>query len=492
MRVALAGLFHESNTFNPLLTQYEDYQTTRLLRGEEIPAVMADTDSEVAGFLTGSFESVPVSVAWTWPLGPLTRDCFERVLGDLLDGLRARGPYDGVLLSLHGAMVAEGVPDADAQILAAVREVIGGIPLIATFDLHANLHPRMAALADALIGYRTYPHVDLRARGVEAARLMERTLSGAVRPVCAIAKPPLMPHIMTMLTASGPAAEVLAVADQERAERALLSTSVAFGFAYADLPHLGLATVAVANGSRAAAQEAADAIAAAAWERRPRFWLDLPTPAEAVAQALAAPSGPVVLADIGDNVGGGTPGDGTFLLQELIAQRAREAVLLLADPQAVEACVRAGVGRSLDLPVGGRRDTLHGAPVALTGRVKALTDGVFRNRGPMRDGLVDDQGTTAVLACDIGHLVLTSRRMPSWNLEQLRAVGLEPTRQRILVCKGALAHRAAYQPIATAMIDVDTPGVTPADYRRFTYQHARRPLWRLDEQATWPLPGGAA
>lgn len=484
MRVALAGLFHESNTFNPHLTTLEDYRSARLLTGAAIVESLAGTDSEMAGFLEGNYESLPISVAWAWPKGTLERSCFDTLLDDLCDRLTAAKPFDGCLLTLHGAMVAEGVPDADAVILDRVRATIGDVPLIATFDLHANLHPRMAAAADALIGYRTYPHVDLADRGREAARLMERTLAGEVRPVCEMVKLPFQPHIMTMPTAAGPARELYEEVERVRDEAGLLSTSVALGFGYADVPHLGLATIAVADGDREAARAGAERLADEAWARRERFWVDLPGPTEAVAEAIASEVGPVVLADIGDNVGGGTPGDSTFLLQELIAQEARGTVMVLYDPEAVQACAAAGVGQTLIVRVGGKQDDLHGAPVEVTGQVAALTDGLFRNQGPMRDQLVDDQGLTAVLGFAQGKLVLTSKRMPSWNLEQLRSCGIEPTREKIIVCKGALAHRAAYQPIAAKLIDVDTDGVTPADYRRLPFETVQRPLWRFDEEVS--------
>lgn len=485
MRVALAGFFHESNTFNTAGTGLAEYRAGRLLRGGAIVDALAGTDSEVGGFLTGDFDAIPAYVAWAWPAGPLTRATFDHLRVELLAALADSEPFDGILLTLHGAMVADGVPDADAQVLDQVVALAAGRPVIATFDLHANLHPRMASAATALIGYRTYPHIDLADRGAEAARLMERTLAGHVRPVCASRQAPFVPHIMTMPTADGPAAELYAVADAVRDELGLLSTSVALGFAYADVPHLGLTAVAVADGELALAEEGAKRIAAAAWARRERFWVDLPGPAEAIAAAISSDRTPVVLADIGDNVGGGTPGDGTWLLTALLAQGARDALVLLYDPEAVQACVAAGVGQPVALSVGGKQDTHHGPTVEVLGRVRALTDGVFRNVGPMRDGLVDDQGLTAVVEIDCGTLVLTSLRMPSWNLSQYRACGLEPTRQRVIVCKGALAHRAAYAPIAGQMIDVDTPGVTPADYRRLPFKHAPRPLWRLDEHVDW-------
>ncbi|MBM3947578.1 MAG: hypothetical protein FJ315_09330, partial [SAR202 cluster bacterium] len=209
---------------------------------------------------------------------------------------------------------------------------------------------------------------------------------------------------------------------------------------------------------------------------------ELPDAAEAVRQALAAPpgEGPVVLADLADNVGGGAPGDGTVLLKELLRQGARGAVVLLADPEAVAACVRAGVRADVRLRVGGRVDRMHGDPVEVEGRVRLVADGVFRNRGPMRDGLVDDMGRTAVLETAGVTLVLTERRLAMWNLEQLRAVGIEPRYQNVIVCKGAIAHRAAYAPIARRLIEVETPGSCAGDIRQFTYHHIHRPLWPLD------------
>jgi microcystin degradation protein MlrC len=190
--------------------------------------------------------------------------------------------------------------------------------------------------------------------------------------------------------------------------------------------------------------------------------------------------GPVVLADVADNVGGGSPGDGTVLLAELIRQGAKGALVLIADPEAVHACLRAGVRETVTVAVGGKVDRMHGEPVTVTGRVRALTDGVFRNRGPMRDGLVDDQGRTAVLDVDGITLVLTERKLPMWNLQQLRSCGIEPTEQRIIVCKGAIAHRAAYAPIAQQLIEVETPGCCSGDVRRFDYQQIRRPLYPID------------
>lgn len=487
MRIAIGGFFHESNTFCRPFTELADYERTRLYRGAEMIAPLKGTDTEIGGFLTGAeelgFEVVPTYYAWAWPAGPLTDDCFRTILDRIKAEIEAAGPVDGVLFQLHGAMVTQSEDDPDGTILAEVRSCLGpGVPLVATFDLHANLSPLMVSACDALIGYDTYPHVDLHDRGREAAGLIVRMLNGEVRPTMALSKPPLMPHIVRQRTADGPMAELIALAKEAEGQPGVLSVSVAAGFAYADVPRMGMGILVITDSDPELAAEVAETLSEEAWARRERFTETLPEPAAAVRMALECDpaGGPVVLADVADNVGGGSPGDGTVLLAELLRQEAKGALVLIADPEAVHACLQAGVRETVTVAVGGKVDRMHGEPVTVTGRVRALTDGVFRNRGPMRDRLVDDQGRTAVLDVDGLTLVLTERKLPMWNLQQLRSCGIEPTEQRIIVCKGAIAHRAAYAPIAQQLIEVETPGCCSGDVRRFDYQQIRRPLYPID------------
>jgi microcystin degradation protein MlrC len=487
LRIGIGGFFHESNTFVRPYTTLADYERTRLYARADMLDPMRDTDTEIGGFLAGAeeygFEAVATYYAWAWPAGPLTDDCFQTILERLKDAVSNCGQLDGMLLQVHGAMVAESDDDPDGTIIAEVRSCLPlGCPLIVSFDLHANLSPLMVSSCDALIGYQTYPHVDLNARGRDAAALMVRTLRGEVRPTMALAKPPLMPHIVQQRTVSGPMAEMAALAREAERQSGVVSVTVAAGFAYADVARMGMGIVAVTDGDDVLAAEIAQSLSDEAWARREAFTTVLPDAKKAVQEAVSSPrgGGPVVLADLADNVGGGAPGDGTVLLAELLAQKAEGAVVVLADAKAVECCVRAGVRERVNLRVGGKTDGMHGAPISVAGRVRALTDGIFRNIGPMRDGLVDDMGRTAVLDVDGLLLVLTERKLPQWNLEQLRSVGIEPSRQRIIVCKGAIAHRAAYEPIASRLIEVETPGSCAGDVRRFEYRNVRRPLFPLD------------
>ncbi len=496
MRIAIGGFFHESNTFCRPLTTLADYERTGLYRGAKMIAPRRNTDTEVGGFLAAAdelgFEVVPTVLAWAWPGGPLEDACFRAILDEVTTSLRAAfdgpEPPDGVLFQLHGAMVTESDEDPDGTILTEVRAALPpGIPLVVTFDMHANLSPLMVSRCDALIGYNTYPHVDLHAVGREAAQLLVRMLQEEIRPVMSLSKPPLMPHIVRQRTADGPMSEMMALAREAERTPGMLRVSVAAGFPYADVPRMGMGVLAISEGDPDVAADVAETLAAEAWARREAFMATLPDAATAVAEALSTDtsSGPVVLADVADNVGGGAPGDGTFLLAALLrAQSAGQTlagcVVMLADPEAVAACIHAGVRATLDVTVGGKVDRLHGEPVTVTGRVRALTDGVFRNIGPMRDGLVDDMGRVAVMDVDGLTLILTERKLPMWNLEQLRSLGIEPTRQRLIVCKGAVAHRAAYLPIASRTVEVETPGSCAGDVRSFQYRNIRRPLFPLD------------
>jgi microcystin degradation protein MlrC len=330
-----------------------------------------------------------------------------------------------------------------------------------------------------MLGYDTYPHIDQKERGLEAAAILDRIWRTGFRPKMALAQRPLFPHILGQLTDRAPMSDAIAIAHELEQNPEIVCVSVAAGFPYCDVPEAGLSVYAVA-GHLESAQRAADQIADHLWSRRGEFHRSLPDTPNAVRRAIENPSGLTVLVDVGDNLGAGTPGDGTVILNELLVQHAQDALVLLCDPEAVATAARAGVRERVHLKAGGKTDRYHGDPVEVEGSVLTLSDGIFRNIGPMRDGVVDDQGRTAVIRSGGVLLVLTERRMPMWNLEQLRRLGIEPTRLRIVVVKAAIAYRAAYAPIAKQIIEVDTPGLASADIKRYSYHHLRRPIYPLD------------
>jgi microcystin degradation protein MlrC len=483
-RIAIGGIYHESNTFFSQPMTMERFAEGQLHYGDEIPSHWAGTCSEMHGFLQGAeryrWQAVPTLMAWGMPSGRVTGETFATLVEDLVARLQSAAPLDGVLLSLHGAMVSEHYLDADGEILRRVRAAIGDrVPLVVTLDFHANLTEEMVRWPDAMIGYKTYPHVDQVERGLEAAEILHRILQQGLRPKMALQRRPLLPHILSQSTERPPMAEVIAAAGEQEKNRGMLNLSVFAGFPYTDVPQAGFSVLATGESTdlaEAAAREIADSV----WHRRAEFAREIPQPAEAVRQALAFSEGLTILVDVGDNVGAGTPGDGTVLLAELLQRKAEGAFVLLCDPQAVAACSEAGVRQQITCHVGGKSDPHHGSPLSITGTVRSLSDGVFRNVGLMRDGVLEDQGRTALVAVGGTLVMLTERRMPMWNLQQLRAMGIEPTRLRIIVVKAAIAYRAAYAPIASRIIEVDTPGLSAADVRHFHYTRLQRPVFPLD------------
>ncbi|MGH2425186.1 MAG: M81 family metallopeptidase, partial [bacterium] len=403
------------------------------------------------------------------------------LVDDLVQAVRAAAPLDGVLLALHGAMAADGTPDGDGEIAARIREVVGPeVPIAVELDLHANISKRLVDIVNILTGYDTYPHIDIYDRAVEAGTLLARTLRKDIRPALARAAVPLLLVPQMQQTSRPPLADLMEEAHRLEANVGMLAITVAGGFCYADVPHAGVCVVAMSDGNRAQAEDAARRIARQAWAQREAFAVHNVSPAEGVAKAVRADRGLVVVVDVGDNIGGGGPGDGTILFQQLMAVDAQGAVVAIADAQAVAAAVEAGVGGTMRTTVGGKVDDRHGAPVTVSGIVRAITDGRYVNRGSYMTGAVVEMGRSAVVQVGGIELLLTERKSSPFDLEQLRSVGIEPTQRQIIVVKAAIAWRAAYEPIATEIIEVDTPGVTSTDLSTFTFTRLRRPIYPLD------------
>lgn len=492
MRFAALGMSHETNTFANGVTDYAAFETTGVLRGSEIVHAYRDSHATMAGYLEAGdrfgIHVVPLMYAHTQPSGMITREAFTRITDELVDLLRTQGPWDGVLLAQHGAAVADGYPDADGEIVSRVRAAVGPeTPVGLSLDMHANLSRRMVEGTTVTVLYRTNPHVDPRPRALECAELVVRAARGEIRPAQALETPPVVINILQQFTGAEPMRGIIGDLEAALARPGMLSASVAEGYPYADVAEMGMAFLAVHDGDPAAARDAARWMARRAWERRGDFQGHAVEPEEAIKIAMAAPRGPVVLMDVGDNVGGGSPGDSTILLT--VARRLGAPGLLATvyDPQAVAACTAAGVRADVTLAVGGKTDTLHGAPFELHGTVRVIADGRFEEPTPVHGGQrYFDAGPTVVLDTTDEHtVVLTSRRMPTTSLQQMYSIGIRPEAQRILVAKGVVAPRAAYEPIAAQIVLVNTPGVTTADLFRFTYHRRRRPLYPFEPDAAY-------
>ena len=493
-RIGVMGFIHESNTFSVTPTTYEHFEQISLTRGKELIERWTGGNHELSGFLEGAesngLEPVPLMAAFAMPSGAVVRETFEAIAEQTIDALKAAMPVDGLYLGLHGATVSEEFPDADGEMARRLREVVGpDVPVVMTLDLHANVSPGMVANADATTIYRSNPHLDQKARGLEAASLLGRTLRGEIRPVQALECPPLIISIAKQYTDEDPAKGLYEDVESVLKWPGILSASVAMGFYYADVEEMGATFLAVADHDRDLARKAARWMAQRAWDRREEFQAELPSAAEAVAMAMEAAEAPVVLLDIGDNVGGGSPGDSTLILAEIVAQKASNAMVVLFDAESVARCVEAGVRNPVKLQVGGKTDGRHGSPVSVQGRVRMISDGIFQEPEVRHGGWGSfDQGVTAVVETPEQHtLILTSVKMAPVSLEQVKSQGVKPESKKILVAKGVIAPRAAYNPVAARTILVDTPGATCVNPAGFTFHHRRRPIYPLELEARYPL-----
>ena len=486
MRFITGGIMHETHTFSVEPTAVE---MLPIVRGEECWRY-AGTNHSLGGVIDAcrerGIELAPTMLVDCVSTGTPDRETFEALLTELIERIESSLPAEGIVLTLHGAMVAEGYPDAEGEIARRVRALVGpSVPIAITLDFHANIGQAMVDAATVVTTYDTYPHIDAGARAREAVDLLSRTVTGEIRPAMALVKPPLAPVPQAQMTSVPPFKTLLERAFAMESSGRALTVTVAGGFAYADVPDAGMSLLVTTDGDPGLAHALAAELAELAWSLRDDMLIRNVPPAEAVAQAIAYPEGPVMLVDVGDNVGGGTPGDGTVLLAELLRQGAEDATVLIADPEAVQAAIAAGVRNRVQLTVGGKTDRLHGDPVAVEGDVRLITDGRWVHEGPENAGVPVEMGPTVVVRCGGVNLVLASKKCMPGDQQQLKSVGIIPAEQKMIVVKAAVRWRGGYGPIAKHAIHVDTPGLGSVDLSRFDYHAIRRPIFPLDQDFDW-------
>ncbi len=487
--VAVGSIMHESNSFNPAKTTLADFTSVDV--GSGIGDRWAKGNTEVAGFIEGGleagFDMRPTLYTGATPKGAVTKEAFETLTAELIRRIQAVPNADAVYLALHGAMFAEEYPQGDEEIIRRVRKAIGPkMPFVVTHDYHANISPVIAELCDVLVVYKQNPHIDTKERGLQAANILRRWLTGEVKPTQAIVKPPMLYNIVFQNTNAEPFRSLTQASIELEKNPKVLAASVTGGYQYNDCPWIGPAIVVVTDNDPALAQREAQRLADMMWATRDQIRLNLPDAATAVRNAMKAKRHPVTLFDIGDNVGGGSAADSTFLLQEFLTQKADGWVIVLYDPAAVEAAKKAGVDGAFDMPVGGKSDDAHGKPVRVAGKVRSLHSGRYIETEKRHGGQrYYDNGHCAVIEAEgstpdsLNLLVVTAKRSTPMSLHQIVSLGIYPERQKILVAKGTVAPRAAYEPVSKEIVLVDTPGATSVNPARYTFRNVRPNVWGM-------------
>jgi microcystin degradation protein MlrC len=499
-RIAVGGFQHETNTFAPQRATWADFERADawpgFVRGPELIDAVEGFNLPIAGAVKTlqelGHELVPLCWCSAPPSSYVERDAYEKVAGWILDDLAAGGPFDGIYLDLHGAMVAEHHEDGEGELLRRIRALVGDrMPLVTSLDYHTNLTPEMVRYASAMIGYRTYPHIDMAATGSRAAQLLDRLLKDRRPLYKAYRQIDFLIPLVWQSTLMEPAKGIFAlIEDIERGSdrsgapggshnQGIVSITHTPGFPPADIKECGAALV-VYGHDRGAAEAAADRLAAAIREREAGFAGKLYTPDEAVIEALRLAKGatkPVLLADVQDNPGAGGTSDTVGLLRALIAHRAKGAVIgMIVDPEAAEMATAAGEGALLDRGIGAKIGYAGEVPVEARWRVVRLGSGIFTGTGPMYGGAKFQIGPMALVTDEASGVsaVLAAKRIQAVDQEMFRHVGVEPAEVPILALKSTVHFRAHFQPIAEAILCVNSPGAHVSDPAELPYRHLRK------------------
>ena len=488
MRLVMAVMKHETNTFSPVPTPIERfaYGAAAPPSGPAVYDAYKGTGSALAAFIdlaeaAGAEFDIPIA-AEAWPSGPVEDRAFELISGRICEAV-AKG-CDAVLLDLHGAMVTESLEDGEGELLRRIRAIAPEVPIGVALDMHTNLYPAMVENATAIAGYQTYPHIDQYETGLRAGRMIMAMLSGKAAPAMAHGTRPMLPHVMRQASGDHPNRELQERCRAMEAEGALAAT-VFVGFPHADIHDAGLSAVVVTDGDPALARRWCEELLDQAWAARADFVYQIEPLAASLARARAATDGPVVLLDHYDNAASGGTMDTMTVLDGILKQGLENvAAFAVFDPWAVEQMIRAGIGAEVTLPLGGKLDMPSigekGRPLSVTGTVKLISNGRFRNRGPMARGMQMDMGPTVVLDTGKVEIVVISRHQEPNDTACFASVGIAAAEKKYLMLKSRVHWRAGFMPMAKAVVECAGTGVCTSDYGTLEFKKVRRPIFPLD------------
>jgi len=495
MRIAMAAFTHEANSFCPVAATQESFEARAYGVGDELYALTVGARTEPAGALDvfraeRDVSVIPLLMARAGSSAPITSETYTAIRDELLARLRASLPLDGVLLVLHGAMMAEETDDATGDVLDAVRTIVGeDTPILGTLDLHANVTQRMAEAATVLVGYHTAPHVDMYEAGETAAKLLLATLRGNIRPTPALVRLPLIVPAENARHTDGPLSKVINRVLHWEREGSILHGGVFAVQPWLDAPDVGCSVYVVTDDDPHTATSCASELATMFWERRGAFVPELYPPAKALQRALADPPRRIILCDSADATSSGSTGDGTAILKAVLDAGATNVPILLniVDTQAAHAAAAAGIGSSIRIALGGKLAPQYAEPVVVNAYVKSLSDGIFRFHGPGMRGVQHRMGPTAVLTIGQTNIVVMSQGVTQWDPQLYRSQGLDPAYARITQVKSPAAFRAGYDGLYDEIVIVDAPGAASPNLTALPWDRLGRPIYPLDPDIEFDL-----
>lgn len=491
MRVVVAMLKHETNTFSPVPTPIERFMPDgrALSCGDAALQRYRNTGSALGAFIKlaedrGAEIVLPLA-AHAWPSSPVEDEAFETMANLICSAFR--GGCDVALLDLHGAMVTRTYEDGEGELLRRIREIAPDVPIGVALDMHANLSADIVSNSTVIAGYRTYPHVDIYETGIRVGKYLFDTYDAGLKPVMTWGSRPMLPHIMRQSTFYSPNRELQSMVGDIEMEHGGLATLFT-GFPHADIRDAGLSAVVVTHENIEKADRLCEHILDAAWQKREDFVFESAPLDQAIASALDLEGSPIVLLDHCDNTSSGGTMDCMPVLAEILRQGLEDVVVFaIHDPEAVQRMVDAGVGSEVTVSLGGKMELASigqpNLPLSVSGRIKLISDGRFTSIGPMNKGVQWNMGPTVVLDTGSVEIVVISRHQEPNDLGCMLSLGIDPREKRFVMLKSRVHFRAAFQPIAKHVVECAGYGVCTSDYDRLNFIKVRRPIYPLDRLA---------
>ncbi|MEQ8228223.1 MAG: M81 family metallopeptidase [Rhodospirillales bacterium] len=490
MRVVIAMMKHETNTFSPVPTPIERFarSTPMPYEGDAAYKAFKGTGSGTGGFIdlaeqAGAEIIIPIA-ANAWPSGPVADDAFDYMAERIINAVKAG--CDALFLDLHGAMVTDSREDGEGALISQIRAIAPDLPIAVALDMHTNMYAEIAGQVTSLAGYQTYPHIDLYETAQRAGRPVYAMLRGEAQPTVAWGNRPMLPHIMRQGSGNFPNKDLQEMTQRMEREGAL-AASLFTGFPHADIHNAGLSAVVVTDGDQALAEQMRDELLDFAWDQREAFVYRIEPLEQSIARAkkITKGDGPVVLLDHYDNASSGGTQDTTTVLKAILDAGLDDvAAFAICDLESVQAMAAAGIGAEVTLSLGGKVDmpaiNQKGAPITVTGRVRALTDGIYKNKGPASRGVTMDMGLSGVLDTGRVQICVISRQQEPNDTACFTSLGIDPTEKTFLMLKSRIHYRAGYGELAKQVIECAGTGVCGSDYSQMDFKNVRRPIYPLD------------
>ena len=489
MKIVIAQMEHETNTFSPVETPWDSFGPDGPYIGVQAYRAMKGTKTPIGAFIDAAekvnAEIITPVAGFAYPSGPVSGAAYDQFCDLIIDGVKQG--CDLIMLDLHGAMVVKNrTLDGEGTLLKKIRDVAPSVPIAVSLDLHANVTAAMVNNSDIIVGYKTYPHIDMYETGALAGELLIKLYRGEIKPTMRWNNIPVLAQTLKMNTSEGAMKDYAQRAADSEKKMNVLASSAFGGFPMADIPEAGMSAVVITNDDGDLAQNECKAILEVAWAQKESFiWFDEPLE-EAIRHAKTLQEGPILLLDHPDNCATGATQDTMTTLREALKQGLTDiAVGPIRDPEAVNDLIKAGIGSHVTLPVGGKTDmpaiNKKGEPLELTGVVTNITDGDYVITGPQFTGVKASMGRTVVFDTGNAEIVITEKLQEPWDQGVFTSVGIEPSTKKYLLLKSRMYFRPVFLPIAKHSVYCAGVGVGSSDWTMFNYEKIRRPIYPLDD-----------